>query len=64
MLYQPTQADKETEVLVYNMSHIFDADGKLTDTIVTCWADKQKQWLVAPIWCFQPFEKRKLTEEK
>lgn len=62
LIYKPTQDSPEAKVTVYDISQVFNADGDMTQTLVTAWAIKQKQWIVAPLWCFEPITTKKLEE--
>ena len=65
MIYKPSEDSKDISVDVYNISHTFNADGEVVNTVCTAWASKGKQWIVAPLWCFIPVEHKckKLLKE-
>ena len=64
MFYKECETMNPKEVEVYDFHYTQDVEGNLINTFITAWVPVNKTWITAPIWCFQPFEKRKLTEEK
>ena len=62
MIYQPTEQDKPITVSVYNFETTDDSEGTPTTVFVTAWENNSKRWLIAPIGCFQPKQKKTLKE--
>lgn len=61
MIYSESSVTSEL-AQVYHFQHIQGEDGSIINTVVTAWLTKSKTWLVAPVWCFQPIEKKSLNE--
>lgn len=62
MIYQATESGKTLEADVYSFHSTCDADGVITEILVTAWIHKNKSWLTAPVWCFKPIETKILKE--
>lgn len=63
MLYRPTETDVPLNCDVYDIYHTQDIEGNIISSYMVGWVSKQKEWIVAPIWCFQPTTKNTLKED-
>ena len=60
MIYNNSLTNKDTTVQVYSIQQLVYND--TTDVYAVCWVEKNKNWLIIPLWELRPCEKTTLKE--
>lgn len=60
MIYTNPLTNKDTTVQVYSIQQLLYND--TTDVYAVCWVEKNKNWLIIPLWELRPYEKTTLKE--